>query len=80
MIGNRTLKHGVRLGLMLRCGKERTRVRRMLVWVTLGFLLTVVSSSYFIPSVMAATFTVNTTDDTVDANPGDGVCADSVGK
>jgi hypothetical protein len=52
----------------------------MLVWVTLVFLLTVVSSPYFIPSVMAATFTVNTTDDTVDANPGDGVCADSAGK
>ena len=27
----------------------------------------------------AATFTVNTTDDTVDANPGDGIAADASG-
>jgi hypothetical protein len=29
---------------------------------------------------MAATFTVDTTDDTADASPGDGVCADSAGR
>ena len=31
------------------------------------------------PSVYAATFTVNNTTDTVDANPGDGVCSDASG-
>ena len=31
-------------------------------------------------TAMAATFTVNNTLDTVDANPGNGVCADSLGQ
>ncbi|BCW93141.1 MAG: hypothetical protein KatS3mg007_1035 [Thermoanaerobaculum sp.] len=45
-------------------------------------LLPLVGAAFFIclvPAVKAATFTVTTTADTVDANPGDSACADSSG-
>ena len=38
------------------------------------------ASIIFCAAANAATFTVNTTNDTVDANPGDGIAADANGR
>src|SRR6266849_4086309 len=48
----------------------RFRLCRLIAWAALGFVA--------LPS-HAATFVVNTTADTADAVPGDGICADSGG-
>src|SRR5687767_12541016 len=37
-------------------------------------------ASFLVVSAQSSTFTVNTTTDSVDANPGDGVCADADGR
>ncbi len=47
--------------------------RSLLLTIALAVLL------WFAGTAVGATFTVNTTADTVDANPGDGTCADSSG-
>jgi CSLREA domain-containing protein len=81
MIRNKILKRGAHPESEIQgCEKGRGRGRRVLVVVALAWLLTVAPLPWPVPSVMAATFTVNTTDDTADASPGDGVCADSAGR
>ncbi|WP_448605208.1 choice-of-anchor Q domain-containing protein [Thermoflexus hugenholtzii] len=81
MIWHKILKHDAHPESDTKgCRKNRVKVRRVLVVVVLACLLTVAPLPWLVPSVMAATFTVNTTDDTADANPGDGVCADSLGR
>jgi CSLREA domain-containing protein len=47
--------------------------------MALAWLLTVAPLPWPVPPVLGAVFTVNTTADTVDATPGDGMCADSSG-
>jgi CSLREA domain-containing protein len=81
MIRNKILKRGAHPESEIQgCEKGRGRGRQVLVVVALAWLLTVAPLPWPVPSVMAATFTVNTTDDTADASPGDGVCADSAGR
>jgi CSLREA domain-containing protein len=81
MTRNKILKRGAHPESEIQgCEKGRGRGRRVLVVVALAWLLTVAPLPWPVPSVMAATFTVNTTDDTADASPGDGVCADSAGR
>ena len=81
MIWHKILKHDAHPESDTKgCTKNRVKVRRVLVVVALAWLLTVAPLPWPVPSVMAATFTVNTTDDTADASAGDGVCADSTGK
>jgi CSLREA domain-containing protein len=41
--------------------------------------LTVLTASWFVSAASAATFTVNSTADAVDARPGDGICATATG-
>ncbi|WP_051871201.1 CSLREA domain-containing protein [Chloroflexus sp. MS-G] len=81
MIWHKILKRGAHPESDIQgCEKGRGRGRRVLVVVALAWLLTVAPLPWPVPTVMAATFTVNTTNDTADANPGDGVCADSAGR
>jgi len=81
MIWHKILKHDAHPESDTKgCRKNRIKARRVLVVVALAWLLTVAPLPWPVPTVMAATFTVNTTDDTTDANPGDGACADSAGR
>jgi CSLREA domain-containing protein len=41
--------------------------------------LTVFAACWFLPAAWAASFTVNSTADAVDAKPGDGICATATG-
>jgi CSLREA domain-containing protein len=71
--------------MTVRSGAVKRRVRawrpqaRALGVMALAWLLTLAPLPWPVPPVMAATFTVNTTADTEDASPGNGVCADSSG-
>jgi len=71
--------------MTVRSGAVKRRVRAWRPWaralgvMALAWLLTLAPLPWPVSPVMAATFTVNTTADTEDANPGDGVCADSSG-
>ncbi len=59
-------------------GKKGGRLPRMIPFLLFS-LMVAAFSGWFPLTVQAATFTVNSTADAVDANPGDGVCATAGG-
>jgi CSLREA domain-containing protein len=56
------------------------RLNQRFVAATLALLLLASLVLFQAPPALAAAFVVNSTSDTVDANPGDGICANSAGR
>lgn len=59
--------------------KSKSKMIKVIVWSLLTIALVLLPSLQRVRA-QTATFVVNSTADTVDAHPGDGVCADSSGK